>query len=76
MTLKAFPEGILVGKLKDIVNNPIHINFPDMEISEDCQLIIFHYIKQKLVKELESSDPYLENSLPKYQKRVIEDLIA
>ena len=64
------------GKLKDIVNNPIHINFPDMEISEDCQLIIFHYIKQKLVEELEESDPYHENSLPKYQKRVIEDLIA
>ena len=64
------------GKLKDIVDIPIHINFPDMEISEDCQLIIFHYIKQRLVDDIEEKDPYKENKLPKYQKRVIEDLIA
>ncbi len=64
------------GKLKDIVDYSIHINFPDMEISEDCQLIVFHYIKQKLVNEIEGDDPYSEKKLPKYQKRVIEDLIA
>ncbi len=64
------------GKIKDLVNSSIHINYPDMEISEDCQLIILHYIKQKLVKEIEGQDPYAENKLPKYKKRVIEDLIA
>ena len=64
------------GKIKDIVDTPIHVNFPDMEISEDCQLIIFHYIKQRLVDEIEEKDPYNGNDLPKYQKRVIEDLIA
>lgn len=64
------------GKIKDLVNTPIHIDYPDMEISEDCQLIIFHYIKQKLVKEIEGKDPYADNKLPKYKKRVIEDLIA
>ena len=40
------------GKIKDLVNTPIHIDYPDMEISEDCQLIIFHYIKQKLYFQL------------------------
>ena len=64
------------GKIKDIVDTAIHINYPDMEISEDCQLIIFHYIKQLLFDELEESDPFSENILPKYKKRVIEDLIA
>ena len=52
------------------------LNNPDMEISEDCQLIIFHYIKQRLVDEYEDNDPYSDHKLPKYQKRVIEDLIA
>ena len=47
-----------------------------MEISEDCQIIILHYIKQKLVNEFEDNDPYSDNKLTKYQKRVIEDLIA
>ena len=64
------------GKIKNLVTTPIHIDYPDMEISEDCQLIIFHYIKQQLVKEIEGEDPYAENKLPKYKKRVIEDLIA
>ncbi len=64
------------GKLKDIVDLAIHINYPDMEIAEDCQLILFHYLKQRLVEELKEIEPDSENYLPKYQKRVIEDLIA
>ena len=60
------------GGLKKIVDIPIHIEVNDMEISEDIQLIIFHYIKQQLFLELSSS---LVTS-PKYDKRVIEDLIA
>ena len=69
-------SGFNGGKIKDIVDTAIHINYPDMEISEDCQLIIFHYIKQRLVDEYEDNDPYNDHKLPKYQKRVIEDLIA
>ena len=69
-------SGFNGGKIKDIVDTAIHIKFPDMEISEDCQIIIFHYIKQRLVDENEDNDPYSDNKLTKYQKRVIEDLIA
>ena len=69
-------SGFNGGKIKDIVDTAIHIKFPDMEISEDCQIIIFHYIKQRLVYENEDNDPYSDNKLTKYQKRVIEDLIA
>lgn len=69
-------SGFNGGKIKEIVDTPIHIKYPDMEISEDCQIIIFHYIKQRLVDEIEDKDPYSEHKLPKYQKRVIEDLIA
>ena len=63
------------GNIKDIVDNAIHINFPDMEISEDCQLIIFHYIKQRLVKLMQKDDKNKVDNLPKYQKRIFEDLI-
>ena len=38
------------GALKEIVDYPIHIKFDDMEICEDIQLSIFHYIKQRLSK--------------------------
>ena len=69
-------SGFNGGKIKDIVDTAIHIKYPDMEISEDCQMIIFHYIKQRLVDEYEDNDPYSDNKLTKYQKRVIEDLIA
>ena len=64
------------GALKDIVDFPVHVQFDDMEITEDIQLSIFHYIKQRLVDEYEDNDPYSDNKLPKYKKRVIEDLIA
>ena len=69
-------SGFNGGKIKDIVDTAIHIKYPDMEISEDCQMIIFHYIKQRLVDEFEDKDPYSDHKLTKYQKRVIEDLIA
>ena len=64
------------GKLKDIVDTSIHINYPDMEIAEDCQLILFHYLKQRIIEEIQDPDSQDENYFPKYQKRVIEDLIA
>ena len=37
------------GALNEIVDYPIHIKFNDMEICEDIQLSIFHYIKQRLI---------------------------
>ena len=44
-----------------------------MEIAEDCQMAIFHYIKQKLV---DICDTKYTNESNKYQKRINEDLIA
>tara|TARA_Y100000589_G_C27199303_1_gene648695 strand:+ start:7720 stop:8349 length:630 start_codon:yes stop_codon:yes gene_type:complete len=66
--------GFTGGALKNIVNFPVHVNFEDMEISEDIQLSIFHYIKQRLV------DKYIqlfnEIDISKYRKRTTEDLIS
>ena len=62
------------GALNEIVNYPIHIKFNDMEICEDIQLSIFHYIKQRLI--LKYSKNFDDLELPKYQKRTLEDLIS
>ena len=62
------------GALKEIVDYPIHIKFNDMEVCEDIQLSIFHYIKQRLISEYSQHFDDLE--LPKYQKRTLEDLIS
>ena len=57
-----------------IVDYPIHVNFDDMEISEDVQLSIFHYIKQRLIEKYSSF--FKEVDLSKYRKRTTEDLIS
>ena len=62
------------GALNNIVDFPIHIRFNDMEICEDIQLSIFHYIKQRLILKYSSNFDDLE--LPKYHKRTLEDLIS
>ena len=62
------------GALNEIVNYPIHIKFDDMEICEDIQLSIFHYIKQRLI--IKYSESFANLELPKYQKRTLEDLIS
>ena len=62
------------GALKEIVDYPIHIKFNDMEICEDLQLSIFHYIKQRLISKY--SDYFTNLDVPKYQKRTLEDLIS
>ena len=62
------------GALNKIVDYPIHIKFDDMEICEDLQLSIFHYIKQRLISKY--SDNFANCELPKYQKRTLEDLIS
>ena len=61
------------GALKDIVDIPIHAKINDMDIAEDCQMSIFHFIKQKLVKTI---SPNYESESTKYNKRTQEDLIA
>ena len=45
-----------------------------MEICEDIQLSIFHYIKQRLMYKY--SENFENLDLPKYQKRTLEDLIS
>ena len=62
------------GALKEIVDFPIHINYEDMEISEDIQLSIFHYIKQRLIEKYSSL--FNELDISKYRKRTTEDLIS
>ncbi len=62
------------GALKDIVDIPLHVKVQDMEIAEDCQLAIFHYIKQKLMNTF--SEKFEDSYMPKYNKRTREDLVS
>tara|TARA_B100000212_G_scaffold341999_1_gene327074 strand:+ start:2427 stop:3056 length:630 start_codon:yes stop_codon:yes gene_type:complete len=62
------------GALKDIVDYPVHVNYDDMEISEDIQMSIFHYIKQKLMDKY--IDLFNQVDITKYRKRTTEDLIS
>ena len=66
--------GFTGGALKKIVDYPIHVDFDDMEISEDIQLSIFHYIKQRLMHKY--IDVFNEVDISKYRKRTTEDLIS
>ena len=61
------------GALK-IVNYPVHVQFDDMEIAEDIQLSIFHYIKQRLIKKY--MNEFSDVDIAKYRKRTLEDLIS
>ena len=63
------------GALKNIVDIPIHTRINDMEIAEDVQMIIFHYLKQKLTYLfVQPSDNF--NIMQKYNKRTLDDLIS
>ena len=64
------------GKLKQLVNIPIHVPINDMEMAEDAQLIIIHFIKQQLCEYLKSTGHYEDNKIDKYQKRVVNGEIA
>ena len=66
--------GFTGGALKKLVDYPVHVNFDDMEISEDIQLSIFHYIKQRLMDKY--IDVFNEVDISKYRKRTSEDLIS
>ena len=45
-----------------------------MEIAEDIQLSIFHYIKQRLIKKY--MNEFSDVDIAKYRKRTLEDLIS
>ena len=62
------------GALSEIVDIPIVVKVDDMEIAEDSQLIIFHYLKQKLLKQLVKKDN--KEMMPKYLKRTMNDLVS
>jgi D-sedoheptulose 7-phosphate isomerase len=44
------------GKIKDIADLVIHAPIHDMEVTEDVHIIIFHAIKQVLMKELKGNN--------------------
>ena len=66
------------GKLKDLVTIPIHVKISDMEIAEDCQIAIFHFIKQQIYRKIKNSNLKLEeiDSFNRYHKRVGGNEIA
>jgi len=60
------------GKISKLTTDFLHIPTKNMEIAEDMQLIIFHYIKQKIYHEVINDENY-ENQIntDKYYKRTI-----
>lgn len=62
------------GALNNISTIPINVPVKDMEVAEDVQLVLMHYIKQSLCNLLNKLGS--KNNMPKYQKRIEEDLIA
>ncbi|MFY0599616.1 MAG: SIS domain-containing protein [Cyclobacteriaceae bacterium] len=55
------------GRIKDLADMAIHIPVNDMEITEDLHLMVFHMIKQVIIKEQNGS---LEDMGDKYVKRM------
>jgi D-sedoheptulose 7-phosphate isomerase len=48
--------GFKGGKIKEIADLSIHVPIHDMEITEDIHIIIFHAIKQALIKRLKGDN--------------------
>jgi D-sedoheptulose 7-phosphate isomerase len=48
--------GFKGGRIKEIADHLIHVPIHDMEITEDIHTIIFHSIKQAMMKELKGDD--------------------
>ena len=66
--------GYTGGEIAKISEININVPVDDMEIAEDAQLIIMHYVKQMLTCELESDGKLFQSS--KYLKRVQDGLVA
>ena len=64
ISLSAYGGGS-ISKLSDI---PLSYEVEDMEIAEDIQLVIFHYLKQKLIELY----PDKKENYLKYNKRIIK----
>lgn len=47
--------GFKGGKIKDIADLVIHVPVSDMEITEDIHIVIFHAVKQLLIKHLKGN---------------------
>jgi len=62
------------GALARLVDLSIHVDVQDMEIAEDMQLIIMHFIKQQLLAS--RSHGQHGSIMQKYNKRIQEGLIA
>ena len=62
------------GKLSKLVNESLYINISDMEIAEDIQIIIFHFIKQLLTKRMVKGSKTSEDL--KYHKRTFLNQIS
>ena len=54
------------------IDQALKLNIKDMEIAEDIQLIVFHYLKQKLINLF----PLEKENYKKYNERVNEGNIA
>tara|TARA_Y100001968_G_scaffold333645_1_gene397883 strand:+ start:727 stop:1371 length:645 start_codon:yes stop_codon:yes gene_type:complete len=61
------------GRLKEIVNISLHVDIPDMEIAEDCQISIMHNLKQRLFNNFAKNKYEIT---PKYSKRILEDVVV
>ena len=68
--------GYTGGSLKKIGDINIHFDIMDMEIAEDCQLVIFHILKQAIVENCQKNGAKTSFSSNRYEKRVLEDLNA
>lgn len=59
--------GFKGGKIKDIADISVHVPVMDMEITEDIHLIVFHSIKQAVMKILKGENSSMGET---YDKRV------
>ena len=48
--------GFRGGKIKEIANLVIHAPIHDMEVTEDIHIIVFHALKQMLIRRLKGDD--------------------
>lgn len=65
------------GKISSLTDQFLHIPTKDMEVAEDMQLMIFHYIKQKIFQEInKNGDARKSASSDKYFKRTILNEIS
>lgn len=67
--------GYLGGLLKELTDIAIHTPVEDMEVAEDCQIAIAHYIKQSLHSKL-AGEGFRILETDKCQKRIGEGLVA